>query len=77
MIENRVRLISNHPYNFRHGTNEKPIIIDVVAITVPAPKYTVNAEPRFCYKVKYPDGYVDLVPVSECVEGNWHFEVSP
>ena len=74
MIEYRASLKSNHAYNFRHG-QENPVIIDVVYSIQRSKKHTMDSEPKLCYKVKYSDGYVNLVPVKEVESGIWITEI--
>ena len=52
-----VYLIEEHPYTFRRG--KKALITGVKTISTP------DHEPRICYEIAFPDGFVDYVPLCD------------
>jgi len=61
--QGEVFLVGKHPYSYRKG--EKALILGVKMVT------PEEAEPRVCFEIKFEDGAVDLVPLSEVEKGNF------
>jgi len=54
-----------HPYAYRHNGKEEPGEITGVFFVTPP-----NQAPRPCYQIKFADGFIDYVAISEVENGN-------
>jgi len=66
MIIQNVKLIPKHPFCYRHKNFENDGVITNLFNIKP----DENSEFRLCFEITYPDGFKDLVPVSNVLKGH-------